>query len=269
MSDKRGPVDTSPKPVDIVVITYNRLLYLKDCIGSLIANTAHPHRIIVVDNNSEDGTREWLEEQGKAKKLIPVLLDENKGSAKARMIGIKKTKSKIIAISDDDAWFNPGWLEICIEALRLFPELAFVNGHNHGEPRKSNVLGTETRGDITVIFRKMLCPIHWVCHKKVLLDAGGFQLGPRQVMGYAGTPLCARVRKKGWQVAQLANRWTGDDGKIHSYVEAMDHPKHPKCKRQTYKKYTAFRDQAKKGRITRSPDGAAPEFIPDRPLKKK
>ena len=258
-----------PLPVDIVVITFNRLLYLKDCVGSIIKNTRYPHRIIVVDNNSADGTWQWLAKMQDGGELTAILLDENKGSAKARMIGIKKTKSDIISISDDDAWYNPNWLTIEMEALRLFPELAFVNSHNHGEPRKTNVVGTETRGDITVIFRKMLCPIHWTCRKKALVDAGGFQLGSCQVMGYAGTPLCARVRKKGWQVAQLANRWTGDDGKIHSYVEAMDHPKHPKCKRQIYKQYTAFRDQAKKGRITRSPDGAAPEFIPDRIPKKR
>lgn len=258
-----------PDPIDIVVVTFNRLLYLKDCIGSMVANTKAAHRIIVVDNGSEDGTTDWLKRAEKEWGVIPVLLGTNKGSAEGRMVGIKKTRSDIIAVSDDDAWYNPGWLTICLEALRLFPEVAFVNGHNHGEPRQTNVVGTETRGDVTVIYRKMLCPIHWVCHKKILLDAGGFQLDPKRVMGYAGTPLCARIRKRGLQVAQLANRWEGDDGKVHSYVEAMDHPQHPRNKRRVYKNYSAFREGAKRGRIRRGIDGSPPDFLPDRPPRKR
>src|SRR4051794_17819421 len=49
------------QPFVAVVVTFNRLALLKRCLAALQAQTVAPHRIIVVDNASTEGTGEWLQ----------------------------------------------------------------------------------------------------------------------------------------------------------------------------------------------------------------
>lgn len=46
-----------------VVVTYNRLALLRECIHALRTQTRRPEAILVVNNGSTDNTRQWLEEQ--------------------------------------------------------------------------------------------------------------------------------------------------------------------------------------------------------------
>ena len=46
--------------VATVVVTYNRLSYLKNLIESLRQQTYTDNHIIVINNSSTDGTAEWL-----------------------------------------------------------------------------------------------------------------------------------------------------------------------------------------------------------------
>ena len=56
--------------VTAVVVTYNRLKLLKECIEALLAQTYPEMDILVVNNNSTDGTQEYLDElTGKNKKV--------------------------------------------------------------------------------------------------------------------------------------------------------------------------------------------------------
>ena len=43
-----------------VIVTYNRLDVLKNSLAGIVAQTAKISTILVVDNNSTDGTREYL-----------------------------------------------------------------------------------------------------------------------------------------------------------------------------------------------------------------
>lgn len=56
--DRRAP---TPPPVAIIMLTWNGLDYTKECLESLRALTAEiEYQVIVVDNGSTDGTREYL-----------------------------------------------------------------------------------------------------------------------------------------------------------------------------------------------------------------
>jgi len=66
--------------IDIAMLSCNRKRITELCIRELQARTSTPHRLIVVDNGSEDGTVEMLEglwEESLMDKLV--LLEENKG----------------------------------------------------------------------------------------------------------------------------------------------------------------------------------------------
>ncbi|HHW01017.1 MAG TPA: glycosyltransferase [Clostridiaceae bacterium] len=93
----------------IIILTYNNLYYNKLCIESIKKYTPEgTYEIIVVDNNSTDGTVEWLKEQ-KGIKLI--LNDENLGFPKACNQGIKASqKDNDILLLNNDVIVTPNWL---------------------------------------------------------------------------------------------------------------------------------------------------------------
>ena len=58
--------------LSIVIVTYNTLPDLQECLRSLAAAPpARPHEVIVVDNASEDGTAEALRERWPAPPATP------------------------------------------------------------------------------------------------------------------------------------------------------------------------------------------------------
>ena len=69
-----------------VVVTFNRLALLKNCIGALRQQKEETPTILVVNNSSTDGTNEWLHEQSD----IITVTQENKGGAFGFYTGIKK-----------------------------------------------------------------------------------------------------------------------------------------------------------------------------------
>ena len=64
--------------VDIVVLNCNNNGYLQNCIESIKDNIDGSYNLIVVDQNSQDGSREWLIESNVVSHLI--LNKKNKGS---------------------------------------------------------------------------------------------------------------------------------------------------------------------------------------------
>ena len=64
-----------PEKIIAVVVTYNRKELLKKCIGKLREN--NPSQIIVVNNDSTDGTAQWLETQTD----LMVIQQENLGGS--------------------------------------------------------------------------------------------------------------------------------------------------------------------------------------------
>lgn len=65
------------KKVAAIVVTFNRITLLKECIEALRKQSYADFSIIVVDNGSTDGTNLWLSEQGD----LIVVKQENLGGA--------------------------------------------------------------------------------------------------------------------------------------------------------------------------------------------
>lgn len=105
------------KKITAVVVTYNRKKLLQKCIDALKKQTRCLDAIIVVNNNSNDGTREWLDEQSD----LIVIHQENVGGAGGFWQGIKEAYEKnfdwIWAMDDD---VNPS--ATCLENLCAYTE---------------------------------------------------------------------------------------------------------------------------------------------------
>lgn len=102
--------------MDAVVVTYNRLNKLKNCIAAIKAQSVAVRFIHVVDNNSSDGTKEWLLENAERLNIIPHILDYNGGGAGGFNVGIRAAYSAGADwtwVMDDDVYPKPD----CLKAL--------------------------------------------------------------------------------------------------------------------------------------------------------
>lgn len=75
----------SEQKIAAVLVTYNRLDFLKKVVSSLKSQTKNINQIIVVNNGSTDGTSEWLDQQSE----LHVVNQENVGSSGGQYTGFK------------------------------------------------------------------------------------------------------------------------------------------------------------------------------------
>lgn len=99
-----------------VIVTYNRLELLKECVNAVRSQTHPLNEIIVVNNSSTDGTLEWLNEQ----EDLTVITQENGGSAGGQYTGIKTAYEKghdWIWCMDDDVYPHTMCLQYIISFI--------------------------------------------------------------------------------------------------------------------------------------------------------
>ena len=102
--------------VAAVVVTFNRLELLKKCIQSLREQTRKLDGIIVVNNNSTDGTLDWLNSQDD----LTVITQENSGSAGGQYTGIKTAYEKgydWILTFEDELRAEPNLIQMLVENI--------------------------------------------------------------------------------------------------------------------------------------------------------
>ncbi|MBD3370595.1 glycosyltransferase [Candidatus Fermentibacteria bacterium] len=100
--------------LSVVVITWNQEGFLRTCLESVMGNPVKSNvELVVVDNGSTDGTREYLSTLGG---VTTILNDENLGVARARNQGIEAAQGRYVFHLDDDAKVHPG----CLDRLRTF-----------------------------------------------------------------------------------------------------------------------------------------------------
>lgn len=101
-----------------VVVTYNRLPLLQQCIRSIQGQTRLPDDMVVINNSSTDGTLEWLCTQP-----VKCITQENKGGAAGFSTGIKeayKQGADWIWLMDDDTIPRPEALQKLAEAVAFY-----------------------------------------------------------------------------------------------------------------------------------------------------
>ena len=102
-------------PIDIVILTFNRLEYTKKCLHFLHQRTKHPFRIIVIDNNSRDETKDFLLKEQKAGRInVLILLDKNIGPHLTKNYALRFVKSQKYYIDTDNDMLVPDlvWEEL-------------------------------------------------------------------------------------------------------------------------------------------------------------
>jgi hypothetical protein len=103
-----------------VVANWNRKELLRACLDSLARQSHGSFEVVVVDNGSTDGSPELIEEIAKSYP-VPLRLIANAanlGFCAANNQGIFSTDSELVALLNNDAEAEPGWLEALERAIR-------------------------------------------------------------------------------------------------------------------------------------------------------
>ncbi len=108
--------DASPD-VSVIIPTYNRKELLQQAITSCFAgNEALDVEVVVVDDGSTDGTREYLEQLDDDR--IRPILQEHRGGQHARNRGLEEAEGEYVKFLDDDDWLAPNALVREVYTLR-------------------------------------------------------------------------------------------------------------------------------------------------------
>ncbi|MBF0432041.1 MAG: glycosyltransferase [Fibrobacteria bacterium] len=92
----------------IVIVSYNCKEDLTSCIQSIEAYSGQHYELIVVDNNSTDGTQDWLRT---IPQCTPILNKKNEGFSRACNLGAAKASGEYLFFLNPDTRVSPGWLD--------------------------------------------------------------------------------------------------------------------------------------------------------------
>jgi GT2 family glycosyltransferase len=101
----------------IIVVNWNGIGFIRDCLQSARRQTYSPVELIVVDNGSTDGSREWLRANA-ARSYRLIEFDVNTGFGAGANAGIRASSGEFIALLNNDAVADDQWLACLIEAAR-------------------------------------------------------------------------------------------------------------------------------------------------------
>ena len=109
----------------VIVVTWNGLHVLGDCVAALASQTL-PHELIVVDNGSRDGTREWLQQHAPHARVIG--LARNLGFAGGNNVGLRTATGDQLVLLNNDTIPDPDFLEQLVAPLADDKQIGSVAG---------------------------------------------------------------------------------------------------------------------------------------------
>ncbi len=162
--------DYRPAEVTVVVLVYiphlsgywqHRFDVLRLCLETIFKHTEVPYDLMVFDNACCDEVKVYLRELQEVGKLRYVLTSsENIGKLGALSLISGAVPGKVIAYTDDDTFFYPGWLKAHLDIFETFPNVGMVSGSpertlfDHGI--QSNLRFAETERDIHLHYGKTI-----------------------------------------------------------------------------------------------------------------
>tara|TARA_X000000368_G_C23058390_1_gene725320 strand:+ start:12700 stop:13452 length:753 start_codon:yes stop_codon:yes gene_type:complete len=108
--------------VSIITPSYNSVRYISECVESVLAQTYTSWEMIIVDDCSEDDSKQLITALSSNDiRIKTIFLDSNIGAAEARNIALAKAKGEYIAFLDSDDLWEPHKLE---------RQISFMNKNN-------------------------------------------------------------------------------------------------------------------------------------------
>lgn len=129
----------TPK-VSVVLPTYNHLAYLPLAIESMLMQTFTDFELIIVNDGSTDGTREYLESLDDPRIRI-IHHQKNKGLPNALNTGFSEAQGELLTWVSADNYCAPIFLEALVLALQTYPEAGFAYSSFAYIDKDDNIIG--------------------------------------------------------------------------------------------------------------------------------
>lgn len=218
----------APK-VSIAIVNWNTRDLLEACLGSIFKETtAFPVEVIVVDNNSNDGSCEMVKKIFKQVTLIEN--PENLGFARGTNQGLQSARGEYALMLNSDTVILDGAIEKTVAFADSHPEaagigckLVYPDGRFQNSCfRLPNLFGTvmesvflahSFKRSYILNWNRYGCRDHdWKTYREVDCVMGSFVLLRRSILEDVGlldndyfmygeeTDLCYRIKKAGWKI---------------------------------------------------------------------
>ncbi len=111
--------------LSVAIATCGRPEALRTCLAAIAAQSRAPDQIIVVDQQPSAESREVVAKSGLA---VDYLEQAKRGLSASRNLALSKATGAILAVTDDDCFADPGWIEGLLEGFGLPAAPAAVTG---------------------------------------------------------------------------------------------------------------------------------------------
>ncbi len=124
---------SSPR-VSIIIVNWNGLAHLPECLDSLMAQTFQDFEVVLVDNGSQDGSLALMRERYPWVKLVE--LPDNTGFATGNNVGLAHARGEYIVALNNDTRAEPDWLATLVAVVDANPTAGMVGSricsyHDH------------------------------------------------------------------------------------------------------------------------------------------
>jgi glycosyltransferase involved in cell wall biosynthesis len=105
------------------MLCFNRLSLSKECLNSYLNTISVPYELVIVDNASTDGTREWLEGVRRDTRIREVIHMETNDPAAALNKGLATCTGKYLHVMENDYIYLDGWDEYVLNCFHAIANL--------------------------------------------------------------------------------------------------------------------------------------------------
>jgi GT2 family glycosyltransferase len=110
--------------VSVLILNWNGLALLQQCLPSVVASTYPNLEIVVADNASTDESVAWVQAHYPDVRIIQHL--ENGGYSKGNNQGIEQTEGDYVLLLNNDVEVTPSWIEPLVALMEAQTDVAAV-----------------------------------------------------------------------------------------------------------------------------------------------
>ena len=108
-------------PLSVIVVCWNGLRHLPDCLAALVPQLPGEAEVVLVDNGSTDGSAAWARAAHPALRLVE--LPHNLGFAGGVNAGLRAARGQLLLLLNDDAFAEPGFAAALLDVMARQPEI--------------------------------------------------------------------------------------------------------------------------------------------------
>lgn len=127
--------------VSIIIVNWNGLKHLPDCLASLQRQSFRDFEVVLVDNGSSDGSLAYLRQEHPWVEVVA--LPENRGFAGGNNAGLVHARGELIVTLNNDTEADAGFLQALVEVADSHPQAGMVAARilNYFQPDRIDSLG--------------------------------------------------------------------------------------------------------------------------------